>query len=185
MLAYRRLCASVGRDRLMCRIDSAVHDKSHWNIKAAKRWLWAASKTLVVLGAALGLESVIAGSVLSRNNAEVCASVGGRSPRFALAVISLPTMVIANLIGYAAAAGFMFPVAMSMSEMLGVNFRPFAIVLMLAASCTFINPPGFQTNLMVQKDGGYAFKDFGRVGIPLAFIVGAFVLLLAPIVYGR
>jgi di/tricarboxylate transporter len=79
----------------------------------------------------------------------------------------------------------MFPVAMSMSEMLGVNFKPFAIVLLLAASCTFINPAGFQTNLMVQKDGGYAFKDFGRVGIPLAFIVGAVVLLLAPIVYAR
>jgi di/tricarboxylate transporter len=141
-------------------------------------------KTLVVLGAALGLESVIEGSGLSTNIAEICASVGGSSPRVALAVIFLATMVIANLIGYAAAAGFMFPVAMSMSEMLGVNFKPFAIVLMLAASCTFMNPAGFQTNLMVQKDGGYAFKDFGRVGIPLVFIVGAVVLLLAPIVYG-
>jgi hypothetical protein len=26
MLVYPRLCASVSRDRLMCRIDSAVHD---------------------------------------------------------------------------------------------------------------------------------------------------------------
>ena len=79
----------------------------------------------------------------------------------------------------------MFPVAMSMSEMLGLNFKPFAIVLMLAASYTLINPAGFQTNLMVQKGGGYAFKDFGRMGIPLAFIVGAVALLLAPIVSGR
>jgi di/tricarboxylate transporter len=55
---------------------------------------------------------------------------------------------------------------------------------MMAASCTFINPAGFQTNLMVQKDGGYAFKDFAKVGVPLTLIVGAAVLLLAPIVYG-
>jgi di/tricarboxylate transporter len=72
---------------------------------------------------------------------------------------------------------------MSMSEMLGVNFKPFAIMLMIAASCTFINPAGFQTNLMVQKDGGYTLKDFAKIGVPLTLIVGAVVLLLAPIVY--
>jgi solute carrier family 13 (sodium-dependent dicarboxylate transporter), member 2/3/5 len=66
-------------------------------------------KTLVVLGAALGLESVIAGSGLSTNIAEICASVGGRSPRVALAVIFLATIVIANLSGYAAAAGSCSP----------------------------------------------------------------------------
>jgi di/tricarboxylate transporter len=46
------------------------------------------------------------------------------------------------------------------------------------------NPAGFQTNLMVQKDGEYAFKDFAKVGVPLTLIVGTFVLLLVPIVYG-
>jgi di/tricarboxylate transporter len=141
-------------------------------------------KTLVVLGAALGLESAIAGSGLSTSIAEICVSVGGRSPRVALVVIFVATMVMTNLIGYAAAAGLMFPVAMSISEMLGVNFKPFVIMLMMAASCSFINPAGFQTNLMVQKDGGYAFKDFAKVGVPLTLIVGAVVLLLAPIVYG-
>jgi len=49
--------------------------------------------------------------------------------------------------------------------------------------CAFINPAGFQTNLMVQKPGGYVFSDFARVGIPLTIIVGAVVLLLAPIMY--
>ena len=141
-------------------------------------------KTLVVLGAALGLESAIAGSDLSTRIAEICASVGGRSPRVALAVIFLATMIMTNLIGYAAAVAFMFPVGVSMSEMLGVNFKPFAIMLMIAASCTFINPAAFQTNLMVQKDGGYAFQDFGKVGIPLALLVGAVALVIAPIVYG-
>jgi di/tricarboxylate transporter len=57
----------------------------------------------------------------------------------------------------------MFPVGMSMAEMLGVNFKLFAMMLMIAASCTFINPAEFQTNLMVQKDGGYAFKDLAII----------------------
>jgi di/tricarboxylate transporter len=74
-------------------------------------------------------------------------------------------------------------VAQSLASNLGVSFMPFAIILMIAASCAFINPAGFQTNLMVQKPGGYVFSDFARVGIPLTIIVGAVVLLLAPIMY--
>jgi len=58
------------------------------------------------------------------------------------------------------------------------------MVLMSAASCAFINPAGFQTNLMVQKPGGYVFSDYARVGIPLTLIVGLVVLSLAPIMYG-
>ena len=61
---------------------------------------------------------------------------------------------------------------------------PFAIILMVGASCAFINPAGFQTNLMVQGPGRYRFNDFAKVGLPLAVIVGIVVLALAPIVYG-
>lgn len=140
-------------------------------------------KTVVVLGAALGLESAVTGSGLSENIAKLCSTLGGGSPRLALAVVFVGTIVMTNVISNVATAAFMFPVALSMSEMLGVNFKPFAMVLMVAASCAFVNPAGFQTNLMVQKDGGYTFADFARVGLPLTFLVGIVVLLVAPIVY--
>jgi di/tricarboxylate transporter len=58
------------------------------------------------------------------------------------------------------------------------------MILMSGASTAFINPAGFQTNLMVQEPGGYSFFDFAKVGTPLTLIVGAVVLLLAPILYG-
>ena len=140
-------------------------------------------KTVVVLGAALGLESAVTGSGLSETIANLCANVGGGSPRMALAVVFIGTIVMTNIISNVATAAFMFPVALSMSEMLGVSFKPFAMVLMVAASCAFVNPAGFQTNLMVQKDGGYTFADFARVGLPLTFLVGIVVLLVAPIAY--
>jgi len=141
-------------------------------------------KTIAVLGAALGLESAITGSGLSGRIAQLCAAVGGSSSRAALGVVFVGTIVMTNLISNAATAAFMFPVALSLSKMLGVSFKPFAIIIMIAASCAFINPAGFQTNLMVQKDGGYSFMDFAKVGTPITLLVGAVVLLLAPIVYG-
>ena len=140
--------------------------------------------TLVVLGAALGLESAVTGSGLSEAVGKLCAALAGNSPRIALGVVFGVTILLTNIISNGATAAFMFPVALSMSEKLGTNFKPLAMIVMVAASCAFINPAGFQTNLMVQKDGGYGFGDFARVGIPLTAIVGVVVVLLAPIVYG-
>src|SRR5271165_222929 len=141
-------------------------------------------KTVVVLGAALGLEAAVTGSGLSQTIAKLCADLGSDSPRLGLAVIFAGTIIMTNVISNVATAAFMFPVALSMSQMLGVSFKPFVMVLMVAASCAFVNPAGFQTNLMVQKDGGYTFADFARVGLPLTVLVGIVVLLVAPIAYG-
>ena len=141
-------------------------------------------QTIVVLGAAIGLEAAVTGSGLAAKTANLFASIGGGSPMMALAAVYVGTVVLTNVITNVAAAVLMFSVALSLSTSLGVSFLPFAMVLMSGASHAFINPAGFQTNLMVQKPGGYVFSDFARVGIPLTLIVGAIVVLLAPVVYG-
>ena len=141
-------------------------------------------QTIVVLGAAVGLESAITGSGLAKEAANLFTRVGGHSPMVALAAVFIGTMLLTNVISNVAAAVMMFSVAVSLATNLGVSFLPFAMILMSGASCAFINPAGFQTNLMVQRPGGYVFSDFAKVGIPLTLIVGAIVILLAPIVYG-
>jgi di/tricarboxylate transporter len=141
-------------------------------------------QTIVILGAAVGLESAITGSGLANSGANLFAAIGGRSPMMALAAVYLGTVLLTNVITNAAAAVLMFSVAVSLATSLGVSFLPFAMILMSAASTAFINPAGFQTNLMVQKPGGYVFSDFAMVGIPLTLLVGLVVLLLAPIAYG-
>ena len=89
-----------------------------------------------------------------------------------------------NLITNAAAAAFMFPIALAVATALQVNFMPFVIILMLGTSYAFINPAGYQTNLMVLDPGGYTFGDFARVGVPLTLLVGVVAVFLAPIVFG-
>ena len=141
-------------------------------------------QTIVILGAAIGLEAAVTGSGLAASIATLFGAIGGGSPMMALAAVYLGTVLLTNMISNVAAAVLMFSVSVSLSTSLGVSFLPFAMVLMSAASHAFINPAGFQTNLMVQQPGGYVFSDFARVGVPLTLIVGAVVLLLAPIVYG-
>ena len=141
-------------------------------------------KTLVVLGSAVGLESAVTASGLSQKIAELCAGIGGSSPRVSLAVVLVGTLIMTNIITNAAAAAFMFPVALSMAQRLNVSFVPFVIILMVGASCAFINPAGFQTNLMVQELGGYTFADFAKVGLPLTLVIGIVAIIVAPLAYG-
>ena len=139
--------------------------------------------TVVVLAAAVGLEGALTGSGLATVIADLLSAIGGNSPTAALAVVFFAAVVMTNTISHAASAVFMFPVALSMANRLGVSFLPFAIILMMGASCAFINPAGFQTNLMVQRPGGYSFGDFAKVGLPLTVVVAVVVLLVAPLAY--
>jgi len=141
-------------------------------------------KTIVVIGTSVGLETAVTGTGLANKAAEGFALIGGGSPRIALAVVFFGTVALTNVMSNVASAVLMFSVAVSLAHSLGVNFLPFAMVLMSAASCAFINPAAFQTNVMVQQPGGYRFSDFARVGIPLTVLVGIIVLWLAPIMYG-
>jgi di/tricarboxylate transporter len=141
-------------------------------------------QTIVIMGAAVGLESAVTGSGLAGAAADAFASIGGGSTTMALAAVFIGTVALTNVISNVASAVLMFSVAQSLATNLGVSFLPFAMALMIGASSAFINPAGFQTNLMVQKPGGYVFSDFARVGIPLTIIVALVVILLAPVVYG-
>jgi di/tricarboxylate transporter len=140
-------------------------------------------QTIVIMGSAVGLESAVTGSGLAKHAADLFAMIGGGSPRAALVAVFLGTVLLTNVISNVASAVLMFSVATSLSNSLGVSFLPFAMVLMLGASCAFINPAGFQTNLMVQKPGGYVFADFARVGVPLTIVVALVILMLAPLMY--
>jgi di/tricarboxylate transporter len=98
-------------------------------------------------------------------------------------MIFIACIILTNIITNAAAAPIMFPIALALSGSLGVSFTPFAVVLMLGTSYAFISPAGYQTNLMVQEPGGYAFMDFVKLGTPLTIIAGAIVLILTPLIY--
>jgi hypothetical protein len=99
----------------------------------------------------------------------------------ALAAFGVMSMLNAALL---ASAAIMFPIALAVAGDLGVSFMPFVVALMLGTSYAFINPAGYQTNLMVLRPGGYTFADFAKVGLPVTVLVGAVTVVLAPLVFG-
>ncbi len=139
--------------------------------------------TLVVIACAVGLESAITHSGLADRIAHLLTLVGGSNPMLALAAIFITGTLITNIITNNAAAAFMFPIALAMARQLEVSFMPFAIVLMVAASCAFIVPSGYQTNMMVWTAGGYRFTDFIKIGIAITVILGGVTLVVTPIIF--
>ena len=139
--------------------------------------------TLVVIACAIGLESSVSATGLSAIIAGGLGKIGGDSAIIALIAVFVGCIVMDTLITNVASAAFMFPIAVVLAANLGVDFMPFAVTLMVGASCSFISPMGYQTNLMVYGPGKYSFFDYVKVGVPLTVLVGAITIYLAPIVF--
>ncbi len=127
-----------------------------------------------------GFADFVAGYIISLTDA-----VGGSAygVYIILAALFLITNIFTELITNNAAAALAFPLALAVSEKLGVNPMPFVVCVCFAASSSFSTPIGYQTNLIVQGVGGYKFKDFARVGIPMNIIVFLVSVLLIPLFY--
>lgn len=138
---------------------------------------------LLVIGAALGIGRALESTGTAGQLAGAFIQLAGDNPWVALAVIYAITSVLTEVITNNAAAVLVFPIAVAVSESLGVNFLPFAIAIMIAASASFSTPIGYQTNLMVYGPGGYRFTDFMRVGIPLNLLFALTTVAIAPIVF--
>ena len=138
-----------------------------WDILITIACAFAISKAMENSGVADLLASYIIG--LSHSH----------GPYVLLAAMFIITNIFTELITNNAAAALSFPLALSISQQLGVSPMPFFVVICMAASASFSTPIGYQTNLIVQGIGNYKFTDFVRIGLPLniiTFLISVFVI---------
>ena len=139
---------------------------------------------ILVIAGAFGLAAALEVSGLAAETARlVVALFGGLGAAGGLAGIVLTTVVLISVITNNAAAVLMFPIAMSTAAGLGMNCRPFAVAVAVAASASFLTPIAYQTNIMVYGPGGYRFGDFARLGLPLTAVVVVATVLFVPLIW--
>ncbi|MBA7521486.1 hypothetical protein ES705_13593 [subsurface metagenome] len=97
--------------------------------------------------------------------------------------IYLITAFLAAYITNKAAVAIIFPISLTMSVTLDLNPIPFVLVVAYAAAANFMTPIGYQTNLMIYGPGGYAFKDFFKVGFPLTMIYMVVTVTILSLLY--
>jgi di/tricarboxylate transporter len=139
---------------------------------------------LLAIGAALALGAALERSGAAATAAHaIVAGAEAMGPVAVLAAVLGMTTLTTAFVTNNAAAALMFPLAVNTAYQLGVDPRPFAIGVALAASLDFATPIGYQTNLMVYGPGGYRFADFVRVGLPLNVLLWIGATLLIPLVW--
>ena len=138
---------------------------------------------LIVIAASFGIGEAMQVSGAAEQMAQLLISFAAGNPWVALGMMFFITAIFTAMITNNAAAVLMFPIALQTAQNLDVNYIPFLIAIMVAASASFATPIGYQTNLMVLGPGGYQFKDFLKIGIPLTIVVGVITVLIAPLVW--
>jgi di/tricarboxylate transporter len=134
---------------------------------------------VLTIAMSISLGTAVSVSGLAAEMATVLGNLGnpfGDTGRIVAVLVA--TMLLTELLSNNAAAALMVPVATATALDAGLDPRSFAIVVLIGASCSFLSPIGYQTNLMVYGLGGYRFRDFTIVGLPLTLVT----LIVTPIV---
>jgi di/tricarboxylate transporter len=95
----------------------------------------------------------------------------------------LLTALTSQIMPNAAVTVLMAPIAISASLELGTSPLPFALIIAIAASSSFLTPVAHPTNSLVMGPGGYRVTDFVKVGLPMAIVILLITLLILPIAW--
>jgi len=110
-------------------------------------------------------------------------SMGGLGVIPILALLFLITTTFTQVISNTATTVLIAPVALSVALRLGYQPQAFLMVVALAASTAFASPVASSVNTLVMAAGGYRFKDYLRVGIPLILLAMVVTVLLLPLLW--
>jgi di/tricarboxylate transporter len=113
----------------------------------------------------------------------VLAVLGGWGPLALLAGLIALAILLTQAMNGAAVAAVMAPIAIQTAQRIGVDPRSFAMGIALACSFAFLTPLGSAVNVLVMGPGGYSFRDYFRVGLPLVLLLFVVVLGLLPLIW--
>ncbi|WP_203338124.1 SLC13 family permease [Nocardioides limicola] len=101
----------------------------------------------------------------------IAGPAAGWHPLLVMMALYALTTLLTEVVSNNASVAILIPVAVTLAA--GLEIAPIAMVLvvMFAASTSFLSPVGYQTNAMVFGTGLYKFTDFAKVGGPLNLIL--------------
>lgn len=121
-----------------------------------------------------GGAALVANGILSR--------VDGNGHFVLLVVLVLLTVLLTQIINGVAAVTILAPIGISAAQKLGMEPRSVALAIALASSMAFMSPLGHSVNVMVMGAGGYDFKDYAHVGLPLTILLVIILLVILPLI---
>jgi len=107
--------------------------------------------------------------------------VGPYGPQALLLGLLTLTVLLSQAMKGAAVSAVLAPIAIQAAQQVGVDPRAMSMGVALATSMAFITPLGHPVNILMMGPGGYRFRDFFKVGLPLTALLFIIVLVTLPI----
>lgn len=129
------------------------------------------------------------GSALERSGiaAEVALKIvdlaGSHGPLALLAGLVLLTFAASCIIPTVAMVLLMIPIALSTAAAAGLSPHALLMAIAMASSASVLSPIAHPVNLLVMGPGGYRFRDYIIVGLPLAVVVFVIILVMVPLLW--
>ena len=91
------------------------------------------------------------------------------------------SVLVSELMSNSGTVALLGPVTLSVAAQMDVNPMSLLAAVTFGSSAAFAMPVGYQTSLMIYGPGGYRFRDFIRMGVPLDVILALLALWLIPV----
>src|ERR1043166_8913487 len=137
-------------------------------------------KAVILIGSMIALGAAMEQTGAAKYLASlIVGTTGVLGPTWLLAGFFVLTVLLTQPMSNQAAAVVVLPVAVQTAVQLSLNPRTFAMMVAVAASCSYLTPLE-PSCLMVYGPGGYKFSDFLKFGSLLTVIIGAIAIALVP-----
>ncbi len=129
------------------------------------------------------------GTALERSGiaAQIAAQVAGFAvsygPLALLAGLVLLTFAATCIIPTAALVLLMAPIALNTAAAANLSPHALLMAIAMASSASFLTPIAHPANILVMGPGGYRFRDYMIVGLPLTLVVFVIIMLLVPLLW--
>ena len=127
------------------------------------------------------------GIALTKTNAAalmanwVVATLGSFGTMGLLAGLFIVTVLMVQAVSGAVVAAVIAPVAIKVAQETGANPRALAMGVAIATSMAFATPLGHAVNILVMSPGGYGFRDYVKIGLPLTVILIVVAMIFLPL----
>lgn len=142
-------------------------------------------KTILLFVGTLALAQALqisgAGAIIADS---VIGALGSNaSPFVLLVVIILLSAMMTNFMSNTATTALLVPISLSIAQGMGADPRAVLMATVIGGSMAYATPIGMPANTMVYNVGGYKFRDYVKVGVPLIIVATIVALILLPIFF--
>jgi di/tricarboxylate transporter len=122
-----------------------------------------------------GLANVLVSSIIH--------AFGAISPLLVVTIFLVLAMIFTQLMSGQISAIVLIPLALTAATALHTNPQTLGVAVALGCSLGFPPPLGHPVNIMVMNPGGYTFRDYLSLGLPLTVLAFITILLGIHFVY--